>query len=411
MAARAILHLDMDAFYASVEQRDAPALKGKPVIVGGHPTRGVVLAASYEIRPFGVRSAMPMARALRLCPEALVVPPRFEAYVTASDQVAQVLAEVTPLIEPLSLDEAFLDVTASLSLFGPPAAIAKYLRERIAREIRLPASAGIAACKFVAKIATDFAKPNGQHEVLAEQTVAFLSPLPVGRLWGVGPKTEDTLRRLGIKTIGDLRERGEDWLAARLGDQGRAFHALSLGVDDRPVVPDRQQKSIGAEDTFSQDTLDAEFLKATIHAQSWRVGRRLRRAGLRARVVEVKLKDLDFKISHRRSTLPEATDDGQEIFRTTQALLARAAPARPLRLIGVAACELSEGDDAPRDLFAALGSKQHDRSRRNALNAAIDRINDKFGPSALRPLDLLEGSVGERGLALTGVRPPTRDRE
>src|SRR4051812_32381670 len=200
---RAIVHLDMDAFYASVEQRDQPELRGRPVIVGGHPRRGVVLAASYEVRPFGVHSAMPMAEALRRAPHALVVPPRPAAYAAASEQVFAILESVTPLVEPLSLDEAFLDVTASQSLFGTPAALAASLRARIARELELSASAGIAAVKFVAKIASELAKPNGQCEVPAAETRSFLAPLPVGRLWGVGPKTESALFAAGIRTIGE----------------------------------------------------------------------------------------------------------------------------------------------------------------------------------------------------------------
>jgi DNA polymerase IV len=404
VATRAILHVDMDAFYASVEQRDQPSLRDKPVIVGGHATRGVVLAASYAVRPFGVRSAMPMVRAMRLCPEAIVVPPRFEAYAEVSEQVQQIFAEVTPLIEPLSLDEAFLDVTASVGLFGPAPAMAKHIRDRIAHELRLPASAGIATSKFVAKIATDFAKPNGQHEVTAEGTLAFLTPLPVGRLWGVGPKTEATLRRMGIATVGDLRERGEAWLGARLGDPGRALHALSLGEDERPVIPDRQAKSVGAEDTFAEDTLDPEFLRTTLHAQAWRVGKRLRRAELSGRVVELKLKDLDFKITHRRTTLAEPTDDGQAIFRAALGLLERAAPARPLRLIGVAASDFV--DPRPQtDLFAAAPSNG---KRSKALNAALDRIADKFGTDAVRPLDLLDRKTAAR--PTLEPRPRSRGR-
>jgi DNA polymerase-4 len=198
---RAIIHVDMDAFYASVEQRDDPALRGKPLIVGGHAQRGVVVAASYEVRPFGVRSAMPMARALKLAPHAIVVRPRFSAYAEASEQVFAIFERYTPLVEPLSLDEAFLDVTASVGLFGTPADIARRIREEIAAELHLPASAGIAPVKFVAKIASDLAKPNGQREVRAEETVAFLAALPLSRLWGVGPKTEAELKRAGLKTI------------------------------------------------------------------------------------------------------------------------------------------------------------------------------------------------------------------
>ncbi|HMK72827.1 MAG TPA: DNA polymerase IV, partial [Myxococcaceae bacterium] len=200
----AILHLDMDAFYASVEQRDDARLRGRPVIVGGNARRGVVLAASYEVRPSGVRSAMPMARALRLAPEAVVVPPRFAAYAEASEQVFAIFERYTPLVEPLSLDEAFLDVTGSRGLFGAPAAIATRIRGDIARELFLPCSAGIAAVKFVAKIASDLAKPNGQREVPADGTTAFLAPLPVGRLWGVGPKLEAVLHGLGLRTVADV---------------------------------------------------------------------------------------------------------------------------------------------------------------------------------------------------------------
>src|SRR5262245_56925375 len=198
----------MDAFYASVEQRDNPALRGRPLIVGGHAQRGVVLAASYEVRPFGVRSAMPMARAVRLAPDAVVVPPRFPAYVDASRRVFDIFESVTPVVEPLSLDEALLDVAGSVKLLGPPGRIAPRVRERIAREVGLPASAGIAGVKFVAKIASDLAKPNGQREVAPAETVAFLAPLPVSRLWGVGKKTEERLRLLGLRTIGDVAASG-----------------------------------------------------------------------------------------------------------------------------------------------------------------------------------------------------------
>ncbi len=381
----------MDAFYASVEQRDDPSLRGRPVIVGGHPTRGVVLAASYEIRPFGVRSAMPMARALRLCPQALVVPPRFSAYSEASQKIHAILAEVTPLIEPLSLDEAFLDVAASTALFGPPADIATHLRRRIADELRLPASAGIATSKFVAKIASDSAKPNGQIEVAAEQTVAFLSPLPLGRLWGVGPKTEAALHKLGLNTIGDLRARGEAWLTARLGDQGQALHALSLGHDDRKVIPDRQAKSVGAEETFAEDTRDPEQLRAALQEQAWRVARRARRSGLQGRVVELKLKDEAFQVVHRRTTLAAATDDGQLIYRAALDLLDRATPAKPLRLTGVSLSDFAEPSQP--GLFSGAAE------RRNALNRTLDRISEKFG----------EGTVKPAGLAASPERPAPKE--
>jgi DNA polymerase-4 len=234
--APSIIHLDMDAFYASVEQRDDPSLLGKPVIVGGHPKRGVVLAASYEVRPFGVRSAMPMAVALRQAPHAVVVPPRMAAYEVASTEVFAILSSVTPLVEPLSLDEAFLDVTASIQLFGCPAAIASSLRQRIAKEVRLPASAGIAEVKFAAKIASDLAKPNGQKEVPAGQTRAFIAPLPVARLWGVGRKTEALLLDLGLRLVGDIAGADPDWLERQVSG-GRDLWELARGIDPRSVVP------------------------------------------------------------------------------------------------------------------------------------------------------------------------------
>jgi DNA polymerase-4 len=340
----------------------------------------VVLAASYQVRPFGVRSAMPMARAVRLCPQAIVVPPRFGAYSEASRQVHAILEEVTPLIEPLSLDEAFLDVTGSTALFGPPSAIALRLRKRIADELGLPASAGIAASKFVAKIASDSAKPDGQVEVTAEETVAFLAPLPLSRLWGVGPKTEALLRKLGLSTIGDLRARGEPWLSARLGDQGKAFHALSLGQDQRPVVADRQAKSIGAEETFGEDTRDPGRLRQALQEQAWRVARRARQSGLRGRVVEIKLKDEAFQVVHRRTTLPVPTDDGQIIFRAALELLDRARPPRPLRLTGVSLSDFSEPVQA--GLFSAP------IERRGALNRTLDRISERFGEGSVRPAEL-----------------------
>ena len=377
--ARAIIHVDMDAFYASVEQRDRPDLQGRPVIVGGHPRRGVVLAASYEVRPFGVRSAMPMAEALRLAPQAIVVPPRFEAYVAASEQVFAILESVTPLCEPLSLDEAFLDVTASRSLFGTPAAIATRLRAEIARTVSLPASAGIAEVKLAAKIASDVAKPNGQHEVPPGETRAFLAPLPVSRLWGVGRKTEASLRALGVRTIGDLAALAADWLESRMPGS-RALWELACGLDPRPVVPDRAAKSIGAEDTFDEDRTAAE-LPPFIHAQALRVGRRMRRAGVRGGVVQLKLKRADFTLLTRRTTLAEPTDDGQLIYRAALELLARAAPAGRLRLTGVSMQAIQ-----PRG--AQLGLFAPPPARAQRLNAALDRIADRFGDRAVITADV-----------------------
>ena len=379
----AILHLDMDAFYASVEQRDDPPLRGRPVVVGGNPRRGVVLAASYEVRPSGVRSAMPMARALRLAPDAVVVPPRFEAYARASEQVFAIFERYTPLVEPLSLDEAFLDVTGSRGLFGAPAAIAARIRADIARELSLPCSAGVAAVKFVAKIASDLAKPNGQREVPAHETRAFLAPLPVARLWGVGPKLEAVLHELGLRTVGDVARADREFLAERLGDAGRHLAALARGEDDRVVVPDRQAKSIGAEDTFEEDTDSAEALRRALHAQALRVGRRLRRAGLRARNIQLKVKLADFTILTRRHTLASPTDDGQLLYREATELLARTPLGQPVRLTGVTAQELC-GGEGQLGLFAGT------EARSGRLNAALDAIADRFGQGAVSPADVAE---------------------
>jgi DNA polymerase-4 len=382
---RAILHVDMDAFYASVEQRDDPKLRGRPVIVGGHAQRGVVLAASYEVRPFGVRSAMPMARALRLAPDAIVVPPRMRAYVDASERIFDILHAVTPLVEGLSLDEAFLDVTASSRLFGTAAEIATLVRRRIADELALPSSAGIADVKFVAKIASDLAKPDGQREVPPGTGAAFLAPLAIGRLWGVGPKTEARLKLLGLKTIGDLARCEPGFLERKLGAaSGSHLEALSRGIDPRRVVPDREAKSVGAEDTFNEDLEGAEALRPHLHAQALRVGRRLRRAGLRARGVQLKLKLADFTLVTRQATFDHATDDGQSLYRAACALLDRNLPAQPVRLSGVSAHGLEATEAAQTSLLPPPPSP------RDALNRAMDAINTRYGTRAVTTADLAD---------------------
>jgi DNA polymerase IV len=374
----------MDAFYASIEQRDDPRLRGRPVIVGGHARRGVVLAASYEVRPFGVRSAMPMARALKLAPDAVVVPPRREAYAEASARVFAILLEVTPLVEPLSLDEAFLDVTASASLFGSAGDIATRLRRRIADEIALPASAGIAAVKFIAKVASDVAKPNGQRLVEAADGPAFLAPLPVARLWGVGPKLEARLRAMEIATIGDLAQRGRERLELRLGNTGRELWELSQGIDARVVVPDRAAKTIGAEETFEEDLITPGELHPHIHAQALRVGERLRHAGLRARCVQLKLKLADFTLVTRRTTFAVATDDGQALYRAAVELLRAHPPAAPVRLTGVSAHRLEPVAATQLPLFGGVATPA------DRINRALDRITEKFGRGALTTADLSE---------------------
>jgi DNA polymerase-4 len=368
------------------------------VIVGGSARRGVVLAASYEVRPFGVRSAMPMARAVKLAPKAIVVPPRFHAYAAASERVHEIFEAFTPLIEPLSLDEAFLDVTGSVQLFGAPAEIARQIRERIAGELGLPASAGIAAVKFVAKMASDLAKPNGQREVRAEETISFLEPLPVSRLWGVGPKTEEVLHRLGLRTIGDIALRSPEWMEEKLGEHGVHLSFLSRGIDDRVVIPDRDAKSIGSEDTFEDDVSGRPGLHPHIHSQALRVARRLRKAGVKARVVVLKLKFNDFKLITRRTTLETPTDDGAVLFQAVVDLLEATDLVKPVRLTGVSAQGLREGEEQ-LGLFDAEGNK------RARLNDVLDRIADKFGRTAVLPADLVESEpdVDEEARRLVGA--------
>jgi DNA polymerase IV len=384
---RAIIHLDMDAFYASVEQRDNPALEGKPVIVGGHPQRGVVLAASYEVRPFGVRSAMPMGRAMKLAPKAIVVPPRFEAYVDASEAVFRIFERYTPLIEPLSLDEAFLDVTGSQALFGDPILLAQRIRAEIRDELHLPASAGIAEVKFVAKIASDSGKPAGQKVVLPGTSKAFLAPLPVSRLWGVGPKTEEQLLRLGLKTIGDVAARDLEWLTRHLGSSGQHFWELSNAIDPRAVVPDRDAKSIGAQDTFEEDLRGEEALSPHLHGQALRVGRRLRKSCLKARCVQLTVKYDDFQSITRRKTLEVPTDDGQVLYREARGLLSKVDLARKIRLTGVSAQELV-GAGEQLGLFAPEAPPKNDK-----LNQALDKIAAKFGTKAVVTADLADGDA------------------
>jgi DNA polymerase-4 len=346
----------------------------------------VVLAASYEVRPSGVRSAMPMARALRLAPEAVVVPPRFAVYAAASERVFDILHELTPLVEPLSLDEAFLDVTASVRLFGQAGEIAARLRRRIADQLSLPSSAGIADVKFVAKIASDLAKPDGQREVPPGGGAAFLDPLPVGRLWGVGPKTERHLRTLGLATIGDIARQDAGYLERKLGSTGRELWGLSHAIDPRPVVPDREAKSIGAEDTFDEDLDGIEALRTHVHGQALRVAHRLRRAGVRARTVQLKLKLADFELVTRRCTFDAPTDDGQLLYRAAADLLAANPPPRPVRLTGVSAQNLVPVEAPQLALFVATPP------RTESLNRTIDAITARFGKGAITTGDL----AGER---------------
>ncbi|HEX9241856.1 MAG TPA: DNA polymerase IV [Anaeromyxobacter sp.] len=387
---RTIIHLDLDAFFASVEQLDDPSLRGRSVIVGGPTNRGVVCAASYEARRFGVRSAMPTARARKLCPDGVFLRPRFERYGELSHRVFDVYRRYTPLVEPLSLDEAFLDVTQSRALHGRGREIAAAIKAAVRSECGLAVSAGIAEVKLAAKIATDLGKPDGLVEVPEGGVAAFLAPLPVSRLWGVGRVTEEQLRKLGIATIGDLVRTPEPALAAAIGaNHARGLAALARGEDPREVVPDEEAKSIGAEDTFGEDLHGAEALERELLAQSVRVARRMRTAGVAGRVVTLKVKYADFTLVTRRSTLARPTDDGRALFEAARGLLPRVDLARSIRLTGISVSGFAGREEREQlDLFgAAAPTEAAEDGKRRALNAALDRLADRFGDGAVVPAD------------------------
>jgi DNA polymerase-4 len=414
---RTILHLDLDAFYASVEQLDDPALRGKPVIVGGITGRGVVCAASYEARTFGVRSAMPTARARRLCPAGVFLHPRFDRYGELSDRVFDVYRRYTPLVEPLSLDEAFLDVTASRALHGDGPAIAAAIRGAVRAETGLTVSAGVAEVKLAAKIATDFGKPDGLTVVPAGGVAAFLAPLPVGRLWGVGEVTEGALRKLGVATIGDLARLPESALASVVGgERAHGLRELARGHDDREVVPDEGLKSVGGEETFEEDLRGEAALARALLTQAGRVGRRLRAHGLRGRIVTLKVRYADFSLVTRRVTLPRPTDDDRVIFESARSQLGRIDAGRAVRLAGVTVSGFEEGPgegDEPGqlELFGAVppgqaGAPSPDEARRRRLNAAVDALAGRFGSGTVTPADLKDRTPPE-----SWPRPRRRDRD
>ena len=303
-----ILHVDMDAYFASVEQRDRPELRGQPVIVGGVSGRGVVCAASYEARPFGVRSAMPMSTARRLCPQAVFLPVRMQHYVQISRRIREIFLSFTPLVEPLSLDEAFLDVRGCEGLFGPAPDIARSIKDRIKSEVGLTASVGVAPNKFLAKLASDFGKPDGLVVLPANQVTAFLAPMPVSRIWGVGAKAEKRLRALGIHTVAQLAASPEQVLIDHFGESGRQLWQLGHGHDVRDVVPDREAKSISTETTFAHDIGDRQVLRVWLLDLVDQLASRLRHAGLRGRTVEVKIRSADFRTRIRSQALSEATN-------------------------------------------------------------------------------------------------------
>lgn len=370
----------MDAFYASVEQLDRPELRGRPIIVGSPSARGVVLTASYEARPFGVRSAMPALQARDLCPDCLFVPPRMKRYAEIARQIRSVFEQFTPLVEPISLDEAFLDITGSLRLFGGARPLAEELKRRVREQTGLTISVGIGPTKMIAKIASDLRKPDGLVEVPATDAVEFLRPLPVGRLWGVGPATLSRLERLGIHRIGDLARTDRTRLQSALGNQADALLALSRAEDGREVAPDRQRKSYGEENTFEHNLRDGPRIRAIIREHAEAVARRLRSDRRTARAIVLKLKLTNrigpgkYPILTRRQTLPAPTDDGPTIAATALSLWQAAHEGRAVRLIGVSASEIEAAESS-----AQLGLFDDGGRRRTALNRALDEINTRFG--------------------------------
>ncbi len=378
---RRIIHLDMDAFYAAVEQRDNPAYRGKPVIVGGSPTaRGVVSTCSYEARKYGVRSAMPLREAGRRCPHGIFLPVRMRRYEEVSEQIMAILHDYTPLVEPISLDEAFLDVTGSEKLFGPAEQIAREIVERIERELELGASVGIAHNKFLAKLASDLKKPRGFVVVNPDEVESFLAPLPVDRIWGVGPSTKKVLMDLGLKTIGDLQKYPLELLQQRLGEAtGRALHELAFGRDDRPVVPERECKSIGHEVTFSEDTSDWDFIERTLLELCEKVARRLRKMGMKGKIITLKLRDAGFTTVTRRMTLTSATDLAEIIYPHALQLARRVKwKGKRLRLVGISLSGLAPKETEQIQLFTE--EREEDLHR---LHRAVDRIKDRFGEKAV----------------------------
>lgn len=377
---RVILHIDMDAFFASVEQLDDPSLRGKPVLVGGDGPRGVVAAASYEARKFGCHSAQPTAVAKRLCPQAIIVRGNGMRYRELSQQVFAMFHDVSPLVQPLSIDEAFVDVTGSLRLLGDGVTIAKNLRKRIKEEAGLTASIGVAPNKFLAKLASDMDKPDGLTVVPTEDTEAWLAPIAIGRMWGVGPKSAAKLEAAGVRTFGDMARMDAQWMQARFGKDGERYARLARGIDDRPVTPDRTAKSIGHEQTFGANLTHPDHVRRVLLDQVEQVARRLRRAGVCASSVSVKIRFGQFKTITRSCTLDTATDMTETLWTAASGLFDKwaAASFSPVRLIGMQAGALQSGA-GPAGLF---GEEQRQRARE--VDAATDAIVQRFGKRAIR---------------------------
>ena len=381
-----VLHVDMDAFYASVELRDRPELRGKPVIVGGG-SRGVVLSATYEARAFGVTSAMPMARARRLCPQGIVISPTHGRYSEVSAGVMEVFRSITPLVEPLSLDEAFLDVRGAARRFGGARLIGEYIRATVEDEQGITCSVGVAPTKFLAKLASAHCKPDGLLVVPASDVVGFLHPLPVSALWGVGEKTEEVLLKLGLKTVGDLASTPATTLKRALGPAvGAHLSALAWGRDERFVTPSEPEKSIGSEETFPVDVDNPEVVRRELLRLAERTAARLRSAGQVGRCVSIKVRFADFTTITRSKTLRESTDVGRVVYETALGLYEALGLERArLRLVGVRVEQLADVERTPRQLL--LGEKE---TGWREAEQAVDRAARRFGAGAVRPAALVD---------------------
>ena len=388
---RIIAHADMDAFYAAIEQRDDPSLRGRPLLVGPPSARGVVLTASYEARPYGVGSAMPMATARRMCPSAVIVPPRFDRYQEVSATIMKVFSDFSPDVEALSLDEAFLDMTGSEQLFGDPESIGRRLKSAI-REATggLTASVGLSATKYVAKVASACQKPDGLTVVPPEEAKAWLAPLSVSWLWGAGLKTQARLHQLGMYTIGDLARADPRFLSAKLGNAGLHFHTLAQAEDPRPVIGRRASKSLGSEHTLDKDVRNKADIKFHLRRSADTIGRRLRKKNYVAFGVGVKLKTADFQIVTRRHRLGEPTDVAERLYAVGVALLDLVDHPGPFRLIGLVAYDLVDIDNLMQlDLFSAF-------ARQRQLEVAIDDLAERFGADVVYRADDLNKPPGMR---------------
>ena len=384
MNLRKIIHVDMDAFYASVEQRDDPTLQTKPVVVGGKPnSRGVVCAASYEARKFGIHSAMPMAEAFRRCPHAVFLPVNMPKYHDVSVQIRQIFMTYTPIVEPLSLDEAFLDVTGSTSLFGSANTIGLTIKQRIQQELNLTASVGVASNKFLAKLASDLQKPDGFVVVQPNRIQAFLDPLSVERIWGVGKKTAEQLHKLNIKTVRDLRRLELGYLTQLFGVLGSQLYQLAQGIDDRPVESERVAKSIGRETTFATNIVDRDLLETELLKIAVDVGRRLRKEALRGKTITVKVRYDDFRTVSRSHTLSQATDLDDVIFKESCNLFREISLKQPLRLIGLTLHNLT--DKLERQLSLFCEAQKDDET----LTKVIDVLKEKYGEKSITRARLL----------------------